>query len=335
MADNVNVTFMVSLPRLRLLLALHERGTLHAAASTLHISTSAASQQLATLSAEVGVRLTEMDGRRLKLTDAGKALVEHAYAVFAQLERAHGDVRAAADGELGQLTVGAFPSAITTLLIPAARLARERRPRLRVDVHEVEVPAGLSRLSAGDLDLVIGVEGAGAPSPDDHRYVRLPLGADDFLLAVPVGHPAARGPVAVLSRLADQEWIGTLAGDACDQLLHGACLAAGFRPVVRHRAGDWVAILALVEAGMGVALIPSSARLPVPAAVRVVPVAERIRRHIYAAVRRGGTTHPAVATYLTALEQVAGEVFREPAVPEGVPTGRVPSVEDHGAVIVE
>ncbi|WP_344586610.1 LysR family transcriptional regulator [Actinomadura vinacea] len=310
------MTFTTSLPRLHLLVALHERGTLQAAASVLHISTSAASQQLATLTAEAGVRLTEADGRRLKLTDAGKILVEHAYAVFAQLERAQGDVQAAADGELGKLTVGAFPSAIATVLIPAVRLARERHPRLRVDVREVEIPAGLDRLSTGDLDVVVGVEGVGAPSPDDHRYVRLPLGVDDFLLAVPVDHPVADGSVAVLSQLADQEWVGTIEGDACDQLLHGACLAAGFRPAVRHRAADWTAILALVEAGLGLALVPSSARLPVSASVRVVPIAQRISRHVYAAVRRGGATHPAVAAYLTALEQVAGEVLDESAVPD-------------------
>jgi DNA-binding transcriptional LysR family regulator len=330
-ANNVNVTFMVGLSRLRLLLALHEQGTLHAAASALHISTSAASQQLATLSTEAGARLTEADGRRLKLTAAGKALAEHAYVVFGQLERAQGDVQAAAGGELGQLRVGAFPSAIPTLVIPAARLARERRPRLRIDIHEAEVPAGLGLLSTGDLDLVICVEGVGAPSPDDHRYDRLPLGMDDSLLAVPAGHPAALGPAAVLSQLADQEWIGTLAGDACDQLLHSACLAAGFRPVVRHRAADWMAILALVEAGMGVTLIPSSARLSVPAAVRVVPVAERIRRHVYAAVRRGGTTHPAIATYLTALEQVAGEVFKEPEAVSQAPRVRA----EHGGASVQ
>lgn len=327
MADTVKMDFMMSLSRLRLLLALHERGTLQAAASALHISTSAASQQLATLTREAGARLTEMDGRRLRLTDAGRVLVEHAYAVFAQLERAHGDVRAAADGELGQLTVGAFPSAIATLLIPAVRVARERHPRLRVDLREVEVPVGLDQLSTGDLDLVVGVEGAGTQPPDGHRYARLPLGVDDFLLAVPLDHPAARGPAAVLSQLADQEWVGTLEGDSCDQLLHGACLAAGFRPVVRHRAADWMAILTLVEAGMGLALVPSSARLPVPATVRVVPVAERIRRHVYAAVRQGGATHPAVAVYLAALEQVAGDAFDELAVLKGQPPpSRIPNL---------
>ncbi|WP_158083180.1 LysR family transcriptional regulator [Streptomyces antioxidans] len=312
----------MSLSRLRLLLALHERGTLQAAASALHISTSAASQQLAALTREAGARLTEMDGRRLRLTDAGRVLVEHAYAVFARLERAQGDVRAAADGELGQLTVGAFPSAIATLLIPAVRVARERHPRLRVDLREVEVPAGLDQLSTGDLDLVVGVEGAGTQPPDDQRYARLPLGVDDFLLAVPLDHPSARGPAAVLSHLADQEWVGTREGDSCDQLLHGACLAAGFRPMVRHRAADWTAILALVEAGMGLTLLPSSARIPVPAAVRVVPVAERISRHVYVAVRQGGATHPAVAAYLAALEQVAADVFDEVTgqpPPSGIP----------------
>ncbi|MQA11880.1 MAG: LysR family transcriptional regulator [Pseudonocardiaceae bacterium] len=297
---------MIDPARLRLLVALHERGTVHAAAGALHISTSAASQQLATLAREAGAPLTEADGRRLRLTDAGRVLVDHAYQLFAQLERAQGDVQAAVDGELGEITVGSFPSTISSLLIPAVRAVRERHPRLRVNIREVTTADGLDELASGDLDILVDVDADGAPSADDPRYTRVPLGTEDVVLALPTGHELATGQTVDLALLDGQDWVSTIDGDACDQLLRRACASVGFHPRIRHRASDWTAILAMVEAGMGVAFAPRTALTSVPGGVAVVPTSGRdVRRHVYAAVRRGAAARPAVAAYLSALEDVA------------------------------
>ncbi|TDB99900.1 LysR family transcriptional regulator [Nonomuraea longispora] len=311
LAGNGKLTCMVDPARLKLLVALHEQGTLHAAASTLHISPSAASQQLATLTREAGVPLAEADGRKLRLTDAGLVLVEHAYAMLALVERAMGEVQATVNGELGRITVGSFPSTISSLLIPAALMLRDSHPRLRVDIREITAPDCRDRLAGGELDVVVEVEAEGAPSGDDARCTRVELGTDDFDLALPIGHPSAREPSVGLSRLRDEEWVSTIEGDACDRLLHLACASAGFRPRVRHRAGDWTAILALVEAEMGIAFVPRAARLPIPAGVvSVAPTGHDIRRHVYAAVRRGSEARPAIAAYLAALEAVAARGYR-------------------------
>ncbi|WP_165978329.1 LysR family transcriptional regulator [Actinomadura darangshiensis] len=307
---------MIDPTRLRLLLALHEQGTLHAAAETLHISPSAASQQLATLTREAGAPLTEVDGRKLRLTDAGTVLVEHAYGLLAHLERARGEVQAAAGGELGHITVGSFPSTISSLLIPAALALRERTPRLRIDIREVTVPACLDRLAGGDLDVVVAVRPDGALSADDRRFTTVALGTDDLILALPAHHPAAPSGVADLALLRDQEWISTLEDDACDRLLHLACVSAGFRPDIRHRASDWTAILALVEAGMGTALVPRAARLPIPDGVITLPTSGHdARRHIYAAIRRGTEARPAIAGYLAALKDAASASAAQHAKP--------------------
>lgn len=306
MHDNDKLLCMIDPTRLRLLLALHEQGTIHAAAGSLHISPSAASQQLATLTREAGAPLTEPDGRKLRLTDAGRVLVEHAYALLAHLERAQGEVQAAANGELGRITVGSFPSAISSLLIPAAQTLHERAPRLRIDIREVTVPACLDQLAGGNLDVVVAVRPDAALSADDLRFTTIPLGADDLILALPANHPSVNAEIVDLSLLREQEWVSTLEGDACDQLLHRACASAGFRPNVRHRASDWTAILALVEAGMGAALVPQAARLPVPDGVITLPTSGHdARRHIYAAIRRGTETRPAIAGYLAALKDAA------------------------------
>lgn len=297
---------MIDLARLRLLVTLHERGTLHAAASALHISTSAASQQLATLTREVQAPLTEADGRRLRLTDAGQVLVEHAYLLLAQVERAHGDVQATVDGELGTITAGSFPSTISSLLVPAALAVRADHPRLRVDIREVKAPDCLEELANGVLDVMVDVEADGAPSSDDPRYTRVPLGTEDVDLALPADHELATGTPVDLGLLEPQEWVSTIEGDACDQLLHRACASVGFQPRIRHRASDWMTILTMVQAGMGVALVPRATRFPLPAGVVVVPMSgQEVRRHVYAAVRRGSDARPAIATYLAALQKAA------------------------------
>ena len=80
LTESCKLSFMLDVRRLRLLRELHERGTVTAVAEALAYTPSAVSQQLATLEREAGVRLMERDGRRLRLTDAGRGLVEHAAA---------------------------------------------------------------------------------------------------------------------------------------------------------------------------------------------------------------------------------------------------------------
>ena len=307
MGNTVKLMRMIGLERLRLLLAFDELGTLKAAADSLHISTSAASQQLATLAREAGAPLTEADGRRLRLTDAGRVLIGHGHRLFAQLEQAEGDVQAAVAGELGELTVGSFPSIIPSLLVPAFTIARERYPRLRVHVREITAPGGLDELTSGTLDVVVGVESDTAPAAGDPRRTRVPLGTERLELALPATHAlAADGPGAAapveLGALKRDDWVGTPASDACDDLLDRACAAAGFHPRVRHRAADWLAILGMVGAGMGVALVPRS--VPVPDGVVLRPVAGGVTRRLYAANRRGAAARPAVAAYLNVLRSV-------------------------------
>lgn len=310
-AGNDKFIRMIDPARLRLLLALHERGTLHAAASVLHISPSAASQQLATLAREAGAPLTETEGRRLRLTDAGRVLVDHAYVLLADLERAQGAVQATVTGELGSLVVGSFPSTIASLLIPAARLLRENRPLLRVDVREIKVPDCLEELTSGELDVVVAIEAAGAPGAEDPRFARVSLGTDDVDVALPTDHRLAGDDVVELALLADDDWVSTIEGDSCDQLLLLACASAGFRPRVRHRAGDWMAMLALVEAGMGVASVPRAGGFPVPAGVVTrATKGHDVRRHVYAAFRGGADARPSVAAFLDALAEAAGQANR-------------------------
>src|SRR5437660_2610896 len=115
---------MIDVRRLAVLHELHRCGTVTAAAAALNLTPSAVSQQLAALGRQVGVPLVESHGRRLQLTGAGMALVEHAELVLCQLEKAETELRALRAGETGVVTVGAFPTAINGLAIPTMRALR-------------------------------------------------------------------------------------------------------------------------------------------------------------------------------------------------------------------
>src|SRR5882757_2799471 len=119
--EQVRRTFTIDLRRLGVLRELDRRGSLAGAARALHLTPSAVSQQLASLSREVGVLLIERQGRGVRLTGQARVLLEHADLIAAQLEKARADLSAWEGGRRGAVTVGAFSSAITGLMPSALR----------------------------------------------------------------------------------------------------------------------------------------------------------------------------------------------------------------------
>ena len=285
---------MLDVRRLRLLCDLARLGTIAAVAEAHTYTPSAVSQQLTALEREAGVALLERTGRRVALTAAGRVLVEHAETVLAALERTSAALAAVATGLSGPLRVGAFPTAVRTLL-PAALVAVGRQhPGLELMVTEldpVDVPAALRdrRLDVGllhDYDVV--------PVRPDPGLDAVPLLEETVYLAVPAASAAGR-----LRDVRDDAWILATPGTLCHSATLHVCRAAGFAPRARHHADDFATVLALVAAGQGVSLVPQLAAAQPPAGVRLVPLPTRRRTRI--AYRRGAGTHPAVAAFVAAL----------------------------------
>lgn len=292
---------------MRLLRQLGERGTIAATAAALHLTPSAVSQQLAGLARDVGVPLLARQGRGVRLTAEAELLLEHADVVLAQLERARADLRAHQDGDVGTVRVGSFATGVAALVAPALRLLRVEHPRLTLAIQEVEAPACFSALDNQELDLVVTVEYRGGPRRNDARYHRRPLLQDPLDLALASDHRLAGAATVELAELATDHWITGTAGHPCTDIALAACAAAGFTADVVHRTNDWSAVLALVAAGAGVALVPRLARpvgTPHPA-IAWVALADRPARSVYAAVRAGSEAAPMLERVLDALEQVA------------------------------
>ncbi|MFE7388333.1 LysR substrate-binding domain-containing protein [Streptomyces sp. NPDC057582] len=291
--------------KLRILRTLSERGTVTATAEALLMTPSAVSQQLSNLAKQLGVPLLEAQGRRVRLTDAAHLVLRHAEAVFAQLERADAELTGYLRGEAGEVRVGAFSTAVPALVVPAVRLLRaDDRPGPSVRVREAEAAEAYELLSAGDVDLALSLA-AHVPTAHDPRFTLLPLLTDPLDVALPTGHRLADAPGLRLADLAAEPWIFGGSGP-WSEITTAACEAAGFVPEQAHSASGWTAILAMVEAHMGVALIPrmASAERRKGVVMRVLE-ADLPRRHVVAAVRQGAEEGPAVARVLAALEQVS------------------------------
>jgi DNA-binding transcriptional LysR family regulator len=297
--------------KLQILRTLRERGTVTATAQALLLTPSAVSQQLTNLAKQLGVPLLEAQGRRVRLTDAAELVLRHAEAVFEQLERADADLTAHLQGEAGTVRVGAFSTAVPALVVPAVRALRTTHPGISVQVRESEAAEAYELLGAGSVDLALSLA-AQAPSAADARFTRVPLLADPLDLALPHGHALARADRVRLADFAAEPWIFGGSGPWSD-ITRAACEAAGFTPHQGHSAAGWTAILAMVEAGMGVALVPrmASVRRDGRGGVVMRQLGEdRPHRHVVAAVRRGAEDAPAVGRVLDALREVAGELGR-------------------------
>src|SRR5690349_10393160 len=139
--------------RLRILLELARLGSMRAVADELHLTTSTVSQQLAVLAREAGATLIEPDGRRVRLTPAGRRLAGHAVTILAAVEAARHDLDPAAE-PAGTLRVAGFASAVRALLPIAAELAR-RTPAVRVLIREHEPDEAFALLATDDVDLAL------------------------------------------------------------------------------------------------------------------------------------------------------------------------------------
>ncbi|CAM5241503.1 LysR family transcriptional regulator [Streptomyces violaceorubidus] len=291
--------------KLQILRTLRERGTVTATAEALHMTPSAVSQQLTNLAKQLGVELLQAHGRRVRLTDAARLVLRHAEAVFEQLERADAELAAHIRGEAGEVRVGAFSTAVPALVVPAVAALRTTRPGLAVRVREAEAQEAYELLAAGEVDLALSLA-AQAPSVVDPRFTRVPLLTDPLDVALPGDHPLARAERLRLADLAAEPWIFGGSGPWSD-ITRGACEAAGFRPHRGHAAAGWPAILAMVGAGMGVALVPRMAAVPRDGVAMRELHADRPVRHVVAAVRKGAEEAPAVATVLRALRTAADQ----------------------------
>ncbi|WP_405578156.1 LysR family transcriptional regulator [Streptomyces sp. NBC_01190] len=297
---------MLSLERLRVLHAIDAYGSVSAAADVLGVTTSAVSQQMAKLERETNQTLLAKSGRGVRLTDAGRLLCGHAGRILSLVELAHADLEAHRGAAVGELRAAAFPTAVRGLFPAALGALRRDHPGLRTVVHELEPSESLARLTRGDIDLAVALDWYNKPLSLPGGLAKAPLIDDIADVALPAGHRLEDRPEIELDELADDAWIAWPDGGFCHEWLLFTLRGKGIEPRIAHHVEEHATVLALVAAGLGVAVMPRLGRDPMPPGVRIIPVRHTMRRHVYAVWREDADRRPAIRVAVEALRRSAG-----------------------------
>ncbi|MFI9583210.1 LysR family transcriptional regulator [Streptomyces sp. NPDC052236] len=304
---------MLNLERLRTLDALARHGSVSGAADGLHVTTSAVSQQMAKLEREVGQQLLAKNGRGVRLTDAGRLLADHAARILSQVELAQSDIEAQRGEVVGEVRMGAFPTAVRGLFPGALSALRKAHPDLRVRSREVEPDRAVREVFRGDLDLAVVLDWSNKRLPVPGGLAQVQLLDDIPDVAMHTDHPLAGRAEVDLEEFADDDWVSWPEGEFCYEWLMFTLRSKGVEPKIAHIAEEHHTQLALIAAGLGVCVAPRLGRGHVPQGVALVPVRQRMRRHVYAVWRADADRRPSIRAVVEALREAASEVERSAA----------------------
>ena len=264
----------------------HER-SFSRAARTLSLTQPAVSQQVAALEKEIGAKLLAREPGGLKLTPAGETLLHHADAIAERLTLADTQLAEIAGAERVRLRVGAFPSALATLVPKAVAALRAEEPDAEVMIEEGAREVLTERVAAGELHVAVAFQDIALPRREHEGIERHDLLRETFLIALPPDHPLAKLDAVPIAALADEPWTAPSAS----HLVARACRAAGFEPRLISIMRDPLAMRGLVSQGLAVAMVPQlGSEVLHGVALRAVdgPAPER---DVYAMVPSGGR-HP-------------------------------------------
>jgi DNA-binding transcriptional LysR family regulator len=299
---------MLDVRRMRVLREVAARGSFSAAADSLAYTQSAISQQIAALEREAGTTLVERSSRGVRLTDAGRALVEHTDVILARLADAEAELEAIAGLRAGRLRLASFPSAGATIMPEAIARFRARHPAVDLTLEPAEPEDAIVMLRAGECDIALDILASLRPALDD-GIDRIHL-LDDFMyVALPANHPLAHKRNLRLEELADESWVLGSTGTCRDaSIFLRACERAGFEPRIAFTSNDYFAVQGFVAAGVGASFIPDLALISVREDIVVRSLGARPpSRLIMAATLRDSFRSPAKQAMLDVLVEVAQE----------------------------
>jgi len=227
------------------------------AAEQLHVAQPALSYAIRQLEAELDVILFNRTTRQVSLTAAGEFLRTEADRILADVRDAERGVRRIAAGRAGLLRIGLTGTAAFSHLPRIARIVRRELPAVALEIRaDMLTPPQCEGLRTGALDLGV----LRPPASGDGIALRT-IDVEPLVLAVSVDHRLAVEPVVAMTDLRGEPFVAYSSGDsAVNDAVLRSCRRAGFVPHREHSAPGTAVLLALVAAGLGVAVLPGSVR---------------------------------------------------------------------------
>ena len=292
----------VSISGLQAIASLASEGSMTAAARALGYTPSAVSQQISKLERDVRQVLVEQNGRVARLSPAGRVVAEAAGRVLSELEQMQVQLENERKTVAGSLTVAAFATATRGVIPDALGRLRSDWPRLNCRLVEADSHQAMALARDGSVDIAVV-----------HDWLEMPLVLSEGLAARHLGNDVSDVLVHVTHRLADRQSVEL--AELCDEVwLYGPgsvahdLLIRSFAEVsdtglFGHAVAEYASQIAMVGAGLGVALVPRMGRAAVPRSVRVLPVVPAPTRQVYAVWRSLSGARPALQAGVLALEE--------------------------------
>jgi DNA-binding transcriptional LysR family regulator len=285
--------------------AVAHAGSFSRAAESLALTQPAVSQQIAALERQLGVRLldrTPGGGAGVGVTEAGGVLLAHADVIADRLTLADEQLAERRSRERARLRVGAFSSALGTLVPAAVARLRDDDPELVVEAVEGGTPGLAADVARGAMHVAVCFQDGAAPRREYEGTTRLDLGTEPMLAALPPEHPLAGRQRVRLADLAADTWTAP----SREGLVRRACVAAGFEPEISFVTLDPLAIRGMVAGGLAVTLVPGLLAEDLPG-VAVVPLEDPgPHRALYALTPAAGA-RPAALAFVDAVREVLAD----------------------------
>ncbi|MFH7243335.1 MAG: LysR family transcriptional regulator [Spirulina sp.] len=296
----------IKLSQLRALVTIADCGNFSEAALELDLSQSTISHAIATLEEELGVMLLQRGRHGARLTPVGERITDHARGMLGLLGQIAEEADHAKGLQGGRLRIGTFRSCATHVLPGAIARLHRRYPSISISLIEMdEVHELKEALTKGDADLCV------AETVEGDEFESLHIFDDDYVALLPPGYQLKQGQLS-LEDLRSTPLIGSS---------HSSCglrvrreLGAQDDPLalaycIRHDSS----MVAMVQQGLGIAILPRLAAEPVPPEVRICSLPFRISRPIGATMLKNALHTPALYAFLDALRET-GEFSRAQAV---------------------
>ncbi len=290
---------------LRLFAAVLEHGSITGAAQAMSLSLAAASTRLKTLEHRVGATLLQRSKAGAAATAAGRALARQAQRVLAELDTLHVEMAAYGRGLRGSVRLLCNTAALAEALPPRLGRFLVEHPDIDLDLQELPSDAVLDALRRGMADL-----GIVADHVDSSGLVVQPWLDDDLVALLPATRRRTRVQAVPFVQLLERPFVGLPAHSGLSRFLLQQAARSGRVPHHRVRVGNFDTVARLVEAGVGVAVVPlSAARRWREAKLQVAPLRDAwARRRLLICSTDQAQAQPGVQLLVRALLAGAPEL---------------------------
>lgn len=293
---------------LQAFVAVAERASFRQAAADLFLSQSALSRRIDKLEEALGVKLFERTTRRVRLTNVGQTFLVNVRAALDGLEDAVLGVADLAAHRTGTVTLACVPSAVWHFLPAVLKQFSERFPRIRVRVHDESAQDVLNLVLNGEADF--GINFTGSENPE---IVFEPIYVESYVLAMRSDHPLAKRKKLSWKETVGERYISVAKSSGNRSVIDAALAGVEKHPVIFCEVNHVSGVLALVDAGMGVAAVPGLSVLPGrPGGIVGVPLVNpQIKRTLGLISKRHHSMAPAARTLFEMLAETLSK--RTPA----------------------